>query len=32
MVKGNMAKFESQIVEVQSGGEFLFERLCTFEK
>ena len=29
MVEGNMGKFESQI---DSGGEFLFEHMCTFEE
>jgi hypothetical protein len=32
MVEGNMGKFESQISELQSGREFLFERMCTFEE
>jgi hypothetical protein len=32
MVKGNMGKFESQIGRFQSGGEFLFECMCTFEE
>ena len=31
MVEGNMSKFESQIGILYSGGEFLFEHLCTFE-
>jgi hypothetical protein len=32
MGDGNMGKFESQIGFFQSGGEFLFERMCTFEE
>ena len=32
MVEGNMGKFESQIGLFQSGGEFLFERICIFEE
>ena len=32
MVEGNMGKFESQIGLFQSGVEFLFERMCTFEE
>jgi hypothetical protein len=31
MVEGNMGKFESQNGLLQSRGEFLFERMCTFE-
>ena len=32
MVKGNMGKFESQIDLFSFEGEFLFERMCTFEE
>ena len=32
MVEGNMGKFKSQINLFQSRGEFLFERMCTFEE
>jgi hypothetical protein len=32
MVEDNMGKFKSQIGELQSGGEFLFEHMCTFEE
>jgi hypothetical protein len=32
MVEGNMGKFKSQTGELQSEGEFLFERMCTFEE
>jgi hypothetical protein len=32
MVEGNMGEFESQIGYFQSGGEFLFEHMCTFEE
>jgi hypothetical protein len=32
MVEGNMGKFESQISGFQFGGEFLFERMCTFKE
>jgi hypothetical protein len=31
MVKGNMNKFKSRNSLLESGGEFLFERMCTFE-
>jgi hypothetical protein len=32
MFDGNMSKFESQIGEFQSEGEFLFEHMCSFEE
>ena len=32
MIEGNMGKFESQIGLFYSGGEFLFEWMCTFEE
>jgi hypothetical protein len=32
MVEGNMSKFESQIGELQFGGEFFVESMCTFEE
>jgi hypothetical protein len=32
MVEGNMGKFESQIGEFQSRGEFVIECMCTFEE
>ena len=32
MVESNMGKSESQIGGFQSGGEFLFEHMCTFEE
>jgi hypothetical protein len=31
MVEGNMGKFESCISLFKSRGEFLIERMCTFE-
>jgi hypothetical protein len=31
MVEGNKGMFESQIILLWFGGEFLIERLCTFE-
>jgi hypothetical protein len=32
MVEGDMDKFESQINELQSRGEFFVECMCTFEE
>ena len=32
MVEGNMGEFESQIDLFSFEGEFLFERMCTFEE
>jgi hypothetical protein len=32
IVEGNMSKFESQIGEFQSGGEFFVECMCTFDE
>jgi hypothetical protein len=32
MVEGNMSKFESQIGELQSRGEFFVESMCTIEE
>jgi hypothetical protein len=32
LVEGNMGKFEVRLVYSNSRGEFLFERMCTFEE